>query len=213
MLGVVSDQCPKGGALTLNAIAGIGMLAVGVLGFPYIGTLQTKVQQTAIVENKELQTQVPGLVKDGQVVPVSSKTIYEVLSYKTIDNAELKNLLAQLPEGEREAAAKQVEKVRSESNQRALREMAFFPGFMLVCYLALIVYFRAQGGYKPVDIAARLGRRGSRRILALTSQPQNARVALGGDVAGKRLPGGLLVGRRSAGEGEQLFPLVVAHVL
>ena len=31
-LGVVSEQCPKGGALTLNAIAGIGMLAVGILG-------------------------------------------------------------------------------------------------------------------------------------------------------------------------------------
>ena len=30
-LGVVSEQCPKGGALTLNAIAGIGMLAVGIL--------------------------------------------------------------------------------------------------------------------------------------------------------------------------------------
>ena len=33
-LGVVSEQCPKGGALTLNAIAGIGMLAVGILGGP-----------------------------------------------------------------------------------------------------------------------------------------------------------------------------------
>ena len=32
MLGVVSEQTPKGGALTLNAISGIGMLAVGVLG-------------------------------------------------------------------------------------------------------------------------------------------------------------------------------------
>src|SRR5262249_20784527 len=29
MLGVVSEQMPKGGALTLNAIAGIGMLTVG----------------------------------------------------------------------------------------------------------------------------------------------------------------------------------------
>ena len=39
MLGVVSEQCPKGGALTLNAIAGIGMLAVGILGGPVIGKL------------------------------------------------------------------------------------------------------------------------------------------------------------------------------
>ena len=40
MLGVVSEQCPKGGALTLNAIAGIGMLTVGILGGPMIGKMQ-----------------------------------------------------------------------------------------------------------------------------------------------------------------------------
>ena len=34
MLGVTAEQCPKGGALTLNAISGIGMIAVGILGFP-----------------------------------------------------------------------------------------------------------------------------------------------------------------------------------
>src|SRR5436190_8993307 len=40
MLGVTTEQCPKGGALTLNTISGIGMLAVGILGFPFIGYLQ-----------------------------------------------------------------------------------------------------------------------------------------------------------------------------
>ena len=40
MLGVVSEQCPKGGALTLNAIAGIGMLTVGIVGQPLIGKMQ-----------------------------------------------------------------------------------------------------------------------------------------------------------------------------
>ena len=40
MLGMTSEQCPKGGALTLNAMGGIGMLAVGILGFPFIGYLQ-----------------------------------------------------------------------------------------------------------------------------------------------------------------------------
>ena len=39
MLGIVSEQCPKGGALTLNAIAGIGMLSVGIVGQPLIGKM------------------------------------------------------------------------------------------------------------------------------------------------------------------------------
>jgi MFS family permease len=39
-LGVVAEQFPKGGALTLNAIAGVGMLGVGILGGPWLGYLQ-----------------------------------------------------------------------------------------------------------------------------------------------------------------------------
>src|ERR1051325_3843009 len=41
-LGVVSEQFPKGGALTMNAIAGVGLIAVGVLGNPLLGALQDK---------------------------------------------------------------------------------------------------------------------------------------------------------------------------
>src|SRR5690606_24208069 len=39
-LGVVSEQYPRGGALLLNAMGGVGMIAVGTLGQPAIGTLQ-----------------------------------------------------------------------------------------------------------------------------------------------------------------------------
>ena len=55
MLGVVSDQTPRGGALTLNALGGIGMLAVGVLGFPYIGTLQADKKIDAIAATPAAQ--------------------------------------------------------------------------------------------------------------------------------------------------------------
>jgi len=152
MLGVVSEQCPKGGALTLNAISGIGMLAVGTLGFPYIGILQTRAQQAAIVQNKELQAEIPGLVAADKVVPLTDKTIYEVLSYKDVDEKQLTTLIGALPAEKREAAAKRVDEVRSESNQGALGAMALFPVFMLVCYGVLIAYFQSKGGYKPVSI-------------------------------------------------------------
>jgi len=36
-LGLVSERFPRGGALTLNAIAGVGLLGVGILGQPIIG--------------------------------------------------------------------------------------------------------------------------------------------------------------------------------
>ena len=40
ILGLTSEQCPHGGALTLNAMGGIGMLAVGILGAPFLGYMQ-----------------------------------------------------------------------------------------------------------------------------------------------------------------------------
>jgi hypothetical protein len=40
MLAVVSERFPKGGALTLGAVGGIGMLSAGLLGVPGIGFQQ-----------------------------------------------------------------------------------------------------------------------------------------------------------------------------
>ena len=55
-LGVVSEQCPKGGALTLNAIAGIGMLAVGILGGPVIGKMTEDSIKVSVEEATSAET-------------------------------------------------------------------------------------------------------------------------------------------------------------
>jgi len=151
MLGVVSEQTPKGGALTLNAISGIGMLAVGTLGFPYIGTLQAD-KQIAAVEASPAAKEVPGLIADGKLTAVTEKSIYEIIKYKAIDDDKLNLLVDQLPEAARGDVKTRIQQARDQSNQKALRDMAVFPTFMLVCYLILIVYFRAKGGYKPVHL-------------------------------------------------------------
>jgi MFS family permease len=48
MLGVVAEQFPKGGALTLNAMGGVGMLSVGVLGTQFLGFIQDKRVDTGL---------------------------------------------------------------------------------------------------------------------------------------------------------------------
>src|SRR5206468_6443053 len=40
MLGVVSERFPRGGALTLGMVGGVGMLSAGLLGGPGIGYKQ-----------------------------------------------------------------------------------------------------------------------------------------------------------------------------
>lgn len=152
MLGVVAEQTPKGGAMTLNAISGIGMLAVGTLGFPYIGTLQSDKQIAAVVESS-VAKEVPGLIADGKLTATESKSIYEVLKYEAIDDKKLDAAVAQLPNERQENVKTEIKTVRDMSNQRALGAMAVFPAIMLVAYLLLIAYFKSQGGYKAQQIS------------------------------------------------------------
>ncbi|MGD9417698.1 MAG: MFS transporter [Verrucomicrobiota bacterium JB025] len=136
MLAVTSEQCPKGGALTLNAVGGIGMLAVGILGFPFIGFLQ---ESTA---NAELMEKAPAIHQT-----VSIEKEYLLGDYQAIDPVK-----AETVTGETGIAA--LEAANTAGQFGALGKMAIFPAFMLVCYLGLLLYFRSKGGYKPVDIGA-----------------------------------------------------------
>ncbi len=135
MLGLTSEQCPKGGALTLNAMGGIGMLAVGILGFPLIGYLQ---ESTA---TKKLESANPALY---QTVTVEKK--YLLGNYHAIDPVKS----AAVTEA---AASEDIKNATTTGQFSALGKMAMFPAFMLVCYIALLVYFKGKGGYKAVELA------------------------------------------------------------
>jgi len=148
MLGVVAEQTPRGGALTLNAISGIGMLTVGTLGFPYIGALQADKEVEAIQGNTAIVQQLPNLVKDGQLTVTEQKSIYEVINYTAISDEKLQAEVATLPAGNQEAVTKEIASVRKASNQGALANMTVFPIIMLVCYVLLILYFQSKGGYQ-----------------------------------------------------------------
>ena len=129
MLGVVSEQSPKGGALTLNATGGVGMLAVGVVGTVLIGFIQDK----AVVA--ELYRQDPVSLK--QVVTTKAGLFGE---YETIDPERR----ATLSPAQQETVAG----IEATAKQGALKTMAIFPLIMLLCYLILILYFRSKGGYR-----------------------------------------------------------------
>ncbi|MBI2809060.1 MAG: MFS transporter [Planctomycetes bacterium] len=152
MLGVVSEQTPKGGALTLNAISGIGMLAVGVLGFPYIGTLQADKSIQALVASQEIKTALPNLVKDGKLTVVEDKNIYEIINYKALSNDKIKDQINTLPIERREGVQKAIDNAIDESKQGALANMVIFPVIMLIGYGILIGYFQMRGGYQQVHL-------------------------------------------------------------
>ena len=63
-------------------------------------------------------------------------------------NLQLEDAQGQLVRTEKLAAIVNANKKKSFVRQAAL------PGFMLACYLILFFYFKARGGYKPVDLHA-----------------------------------------------------------
>ena len=133
-LGVVSEQFPKGGALTLNAIAGVGMISAGVLGIPFLGALQDHSL------DHRLEAQNPAI--HAKVAEVS-QTKYG-MTYSPLD----KTRIAQLPADEKTV----VDEARAVNNQTVLAKVAILPGIMCLCYLSLIIYFRSKGGYRQVEI-------------------------------------------------------------
>jgi MFS family permease len=129
-LGIVSEQFPKGGALTMNAMGGMGMIAVGVLGGPFLGTLLDRGL------DRNLQADSPAI--HAQVAEAETSSFG--LSYKALD----KKKISELPKESQD----KVEQVVLNTKQGTLATIALLPATMFVCYLGLIVYFRSRGGYK-----------------------------------------------------------------
>ncbi|HEX6926608.1 MAG TPA: MFS transporter [Longimicrobiaceae bacterium] len=132
-LGVVAEQFPRGGALTLNVVGGVGMLAVGVIGAPFMGLLQDRnMDENLAIEAPALHSQ----------VMIQRNSIFG--DYQAV-NPEL---AATLPPADQEVIAQ----VQEQSQKDALQTIALLPVLMLIVYICLILYFRARGGYHPVAI-------------------------------------------------------------
>jgi hypothetical protein len=130
-LGTVSEQYPKGGALLLNAISGVGMIAVGTIGGPAIGTLQD------IDFNRAVKNEMPAIHSQ---IAADKPGLFETV--QAIDRTKVKAA------GLDQAQLDQLTSIESQTKQHALAKIAVLPVIMCVCYLILIAYFRTKGGYK-----------------------------------------------------------------
>jgi len=132
MLGVAAERFPKGGALTLNAIGGMGMLSVGVIGAVFLGNIQDKkMDQLLFEKNPTLHS---------QIVAEEKTSVFG--KYKPLNQDKV----ATLSSDEKSI----IESITAVAKKNALATVAIFPTIMLVCYLILIFYFKAKGGYKAV---------------------------------------------------------------
>jgi hypothetical protein len=131
---MVSEQFPKGGALTLNGVSAVGVLGLGIFGSPLMGLFldkgidaDVKAQQPAIYQK------VSGPEKTTMFGASPTMNQSAIASLETADKEKL-------------------EAVITHQKKQAFARQAVLPGFMLLCYLGVFVWFKSRGGYKPVEI-------------------------------------------------------------
>lgn len=172
MLAVVSERFPKGGAVTLGVVGGVGMLSAGLLGGPGIGFKQDKYASEKLQEspatyerykadneNSFLIFKTNGL--NGQKVATlgddgkSLTAEIGILSERGESNENLEKLDKWWEEAAKPNAATDKPKVVEATlvgSRMALKLTAIVPGVMAICYLILILYFKSIGGYKALTI-------------------------------------------------------------
>jgi MFS family permease len=134
MLGVVAERFPKGGALTINSIAGVGMLSVGIVGAQFLGYFQDRsVDANLMAQNPTLHAKY-----------VTQEKFSLFGKYKALNEEAVK----QAPTEEKST----IDTIIAGAKKNALAMVAVFPTFMFVCYLILIAYFRSIGGYQAVHL-------------------------------------------------------------
>lgn len=138
MLGVVAERFPRGGALTLNAMGGVGMLGVGVIGAVFLGAIQDH----AVDDDLLAHDQANNTALHSTYVTQERTSVFG--DYKALDPQAL--------ESANDADRATIEGVQAESKKSALMTVAIFPVIMLACYIVLIVYFQTKGGYRAIDI-------------------------------------------------------------
>jgi hypothetical protein len=174
MLAVASERFPRGGALAIGAIGGVGMLSAGLLGSPGIGfkqdfyrTRELKAEAKPTFERYEAKEpnhflifQTRGL--DGRKVAAlenagNPRELEAILSEgKKKDQLQEETDLQRWwrAQGEPHAAEdkRPIEEATLFGSRMALIWTAAVPATMAVLYLLLILYFAMTGGYKPVTI-------------------------------------------------------------
>lgn len=138
MLGVVGERFPKGGALAMGAMGGIGMLSAGMLGSPGIGYTQDR------FASRELNEKNPAVYAE-----VKSAQPNQFLLFPPVEGLDGTKVAA-LPK--ESPAATEVKQATEYGREMALKVTAAIPATMALGYLILLIYFRAIGGYKLVEI-------------------------------------------------------------
>ncbi|MCA9147985.1 MAG: MFS transporter [Planctomycetales bacterium] len=174
MLAVGSERFPKGGAVAIGLMGGVGMLSAGLLGGPAIGYKQDYYASKHLEESapetyaryavaepagflflppiKGLDGAKVGVLEDGgkELANVTKALADEGTTDK---NNEALNAWWSDAQSSAETDKPPVDAATLQGGRMALKVTAAVPAIMAVLYLLLIAYFKSIGGYKAIHVS------------------------------------------------------------
>ena len=137
VLGFVSERFPKGGAMTLNTVSALGLLTVGIFGFPFLGAVRDN------FDAQTIKTETPALYQKYEIPNRSffgwhynSIKANEVLTDTTLDKTAQTELKAKI----------------DLSARRTLKVAAVLPLIMAIAFGGILIWFKSKGGYTVVKL-------------------------------------------------------------
>jgi len=144
MLAVVSDRFPRTGAVAISIMGGIGMLSVGQLGGPGLGYAKDRFTAEHMKDSGQ------GAILEANKAEKTSKWLgfaeVSALDGKKVGEAK------EMAKDKRTPEQNAMVEGEIAGSRKTLRYDALLPVGMAAIYLLLLFYFKAIGGYKPVQI-------------------------------------------------------------
>ena len=192
MLAVVSERFPRGGALTIGMVGGVGALSGGFLGTPGIGfnqdyyavkDLKSNSQTAAVYHRFEENKPKRFLAFELKGLDVQKTNLLQLYhdietTQDTKKKEELQSEFASRLKHNPELASwwnseaayakhdlKPIDEAKIYGGQMAFQVTAIVPAVMALLYLLLILYFRMKGGYKRLAVDSPATVAAGRRIM------------------------------------------------
>ena len=139
MLAVAGERYPQSGAVAMSALGGVGMLTVGFVASTMIGAQQSNEM------TKHLQNTAPEVATEYVLDDTKSFLGYE---YNEVDPVKQQEAL----ENEDNTNHTAILTSYNHGGRQALRLTAIVPALMAVGFLALLLHYKSQGGYKVITL-------------------------------------------------------------
>ncbi len=141
MLAVASDRFPRTGAVAISIMGGIGMLSAGLMGGPGLGYSKDRFAGEELAKTNSAVYE--------QVKAANPSKFLFFKAVNAIDGSKLgeaKAATARTPEQQTIVSADQT------GDRKTLKVDSIIPLIMAGIYLAMLLYFKTIGGYKPLKI-------------------------------------------------------------